>query len=273
MTLDGLLDDLDDLVDELLDVDYTRWKKEDPFIEYTERVLDGEVLKHDGDTLSFHTKSIHKSPIVDFYLPNGNKTSKELGDFLFIVESDYFMNPSERRVMLTQAKFSKKTRSWSIDLYQYFLISNLPSFTINRPGPQKSFDFGEMSDSSFANFVFAGHFDDPFYVTGDRMNDGISNFNYSSKNATFNRSNLKTKLEPIEYTRSILKRLIRGSFGVSQDSHPDLGNLVSLLENISAGKGSSGHCITPDGGIPNTDRESEFTIVYINVEKSGEHYY
>jgi hypothetical protein len=263
MSLSGLLDNLDSqYLDDLLDVDYTDFDKEDGFIEHTKQSLDGASVRHGGDSLHITTQSIHQSPKVEFTLPSGTKATKELGDFLFILDTNSLSTDSHR-AMLTQAKFSKSPPSWAIDLYQFHLISNLPEFEVVSPRTHRSFKFNGVSETSFSNFVFASWFDDPFYTTGERMRPGVTNFDYSTDNATFNRSNLTEPIWPIEYTRSILKRFIRGTFGVAFDDDPEIPNLVNHLRCIARGD----HSLQPDGGAPTSnDEPSGFVIIDITTE-------
>lgn len=266
MSVDGLLDKLDSqYINDYLDVNYDDFDNETDFIDYTRKFLDGANVIDSGDSLTITTESIHQSPVVRFPLPDGRDARKELADFLFLIDKG-----SRKRAMITQAKFAKSSPSWDIDLYQYYLISNLPQFTVSKPRTGRTFDFSELGETSFSNFVFAGWFDDPFYTTGQRIKKGVSNFDYSTDNATFNRSNLEDSIAPVEYTRSILKRFIRGTFGVPTSVDPELSNLIDHLEGIVAG--DIPDKTKTDGGSSELEGDSPgFVIIRINIDTPEEY--
>lgn len=268
MPLEDLLDDLDsEYLDDYLDVDYTQFDEEKGFIEYSEDELDGASVGGGAESIHITTESIHQSPIVLFKLPNGEFARKELADFLFVLNSN-FGSDITQRAMLSQAKFSRTSPSWDIDLYQYHLITELPEFIIVSPQTFQYFDLGSTTETSFSNFVFASQFDDPFYVTGERIEPGVTDFDYSNDSSSFNRSNLPKRIWPIEYSGSILKRFIRGTFGTPFDYNPEIPRLVNHLENIS------NNWYTPkfstDGGESQFDEPPGFLLVDITVELEDE---
>lgn len=267
MTLESLIDDLDsEYLDDYLDVDYTEFEGEEGFIEYTEEKLDGASVGGGGESIDISTDSIHSSPQVWYELPNGDSTRKELGDFLFVLNMNNGTTTT-RRAMLSQAKFSQSAPTWDIDLHQFHLISELPDFIVISPQTFRSFSLENVEETSFSNFVFASHFDDPFYVTGERIESGVTNFDYSSDDSTFNRSALSERIWPIEYSRSVFKRFIRGTFGTSFDYDPELPRLVNHLRAIADGWHFG--TFSTDGGELQDDVPPGFLIVNIDVEYEG----
>lgn len=106
--MEDLLDDLDsEYLDDYLDVDYTQFDEEKGFIEYTEDELDGASVGGGAESIHITTESIHQSPIVLFKLPNGEFARKELADFLFVLNSN-FGSDITQRAMLSQAKFPEQ---------------------------------------------------------------------------------------------------------------------------------------------------------------------
>lgn len=268
MTIQNLIDDFDsEYLEDYLDVDYSEFDDEVGFIEYTKDKLDGASVESSGGSIDISTDSVHKSPEVLYGLPNGSSTRKELGDFLFVLEVNSG-GITTRRAMLTQAKFSKSAPTWDIDLHQYHLISELPDFIVISPKTYQSFSLDGVEETSFANFVFASQFDDPFYVTGERIKSGVTNFDYNTADSTFNRSRLTDKIWPIEYSRSIFKRFFKGTFGTRYSRNSEISRLVHHLRAIA----NNWHIGTfsTDGGEIQDEIQPEFLIVNINIEYEGQ---
>lgn len=99
------------------------------------------------------------------------------------------------------------------------------------------------------------------------MEEAISNFDFSTVNATFNPDRYSSDSKPnrYEYSRSILQRLIPRTFWrkVTPRSEVDrlIGHLYGIVEDTYRSKGT----FRPDGGIDQTEDRSPFVIVEIDV--------
>ena len=270
MITDDLLDEYSSkCLDPYHDMDYSSLDDEEDFIEETVNGLSHPPIHSHTDMIETRTRSVHQSPKVTFEIPTGDTVERELADLLYLVTSDGPGRDETRRGMLTQAKFAKDPPSWDIDLYQHHLIEDFSDFVVTSPRTCEEFSFGAIP-SSFANFGLASRFRDPIYLTGSRMEEAISNFDYRTDSATFNPNRYRTKSPPTvyEYSQSILKRLIRGTYGTEITSGSEIDRLVDHLNDIVEGSYTTAPSPCTDGGVDEERQFNDppgFTIVNISI--------
>ena len=107
-----------------------------------------------------------------------------------------------------------------------------------------------LRHTSFANFVMASRFSDPFYLSSERMDDAVSNYNLATDNATFNpdRYHSDPKPTPYEYSKSILKRLVRRTYGQVVRAGTEIDRLIDQLYDIVDGSYTTKSKPRTDGG-------------------------
>lgn len=269
MITSGLLNKFDEeCLSKYHDFDPSILSDEEDFIEYTKEKLDCNPVDYNSQSIETTVKSIHQSPRVDFPLPTGRKVTRELADLLFVYEAN-FPSKTIERTMISQSKFANSPPSWNIDLYQYHLITSLPPFMVTRPRTCKLFNLG-VSERSFANFSMASNYKQPFYLRGERMEDGVSNSDYSTDSATFNPNRLSSddEIYPIEYSKSILKRFLRGTYGIPKTTSPEVERLVDhLIDIVEDNHTTQPAC--PDGGA-DAINEKDDGLIYIKVKATYE---
>lgn len=267
--MDHLMDEFSSkILDQYHDMDNESFDKEENFIEETVSRLQGQSINTHSGSVSTTTYSVHQSPKVEYRLQDGKTVTRELADILYLVDSTVPYKGQETRAMLSQAKFSKSPPSWNIDLYQYDLINRLPPFTVTSPRTYETFDIGSHSNTTLANFVMASRFSDPFYLSGKRMRGAVSNFNYATDSATYNPDRYHGEPKPTgyEYSTSILKRLVRRTYGQKLAGNPEIDRLVKHLRDIVINNYVS-KPIRADGGQDGLiDDSPGFALVEIEVK-------
>jgi len=270
MITDDLLNEYSSkCLDPYHNMDYSALADEEDFIQETVNGLTHPPIHTHTGMIETRTRSVHQSPKVTFEIPTGDTVQRELADLLYLVTSNGPRREETRRGMLTQAKFAKAPPSWNIDLYQYHLIKEFSDFVVTSPRTCEEFSF-ESIPNSFANFGLASRFRDPIYLTGSRMEEAVSNFDYRTDSATFNPDRYRTESPPTvyEYSQSILKRLIRGTYGTKITSGSEIDRLIDHLNNIVDGSYSTAPSPCTDGGFDEErqfDDSPGFTIVDITI--------
>lgn len=136
MPLDTLLERFftQELDPELDSINYGTHNREEDLIQELAS-LSFSPVRHAGARVTGETKKLHKSPNIDFTIPNGENVRKEIGDILFDVEALTPGREDRRRVFISQAKFDEDRRTWDVDQEQFFYIHNLPSSCFPRRLP------------------------------------------------------------------------------------------------------------------------------------------
>lgn len=264
-----LMDDFwEDILKEYHEMDNSSFDKEEDFIQETVNRFRGKSTHSAAGSVNTTARSVHQSPIVRYDLDNGKTVSRELADILYVVNSNYPSGSRETRAMLSQAKFAKSPPSWNIDLYQYDLIHRLPEFTVVSPRTYEDFEVSGLNQTSFANFVMASRFSDPFYLSSDRMDEAVSNYNLATDSATFNPDRYRSDPEPTpyEYSKSILKRLVRRTYGQSVRAGTEVDQLIDHLYDIVDGSYTTKSRPRTDGGSDENGDPTMFAIIEIDVE-------
>lgn len=257
-----------DILREYHEMDNSSFDKEEDFIKETVKRFHGKSTRSAAGSVNTTARSVHQSPLVRYDLNNGKTVTRELADILYVVDSNYSSGSQETRAMLSQAKFAKSSPSWNIDLYQYDLIHRLPEFTVTSPQTYEEFNLRGLNQTSFANFVMASQFSDPFYLTSNRMDEALSNHNLATDNATFNPNRYRSDSEPTpyEYSISILKRLVRRTYGQQVRTGTEMDRLIDHLYDIVEGNYTTKSNLRTDGGPNEIYDPTPFAIVEIDVE-------
>jgi hypothetical protein len=269
MSMDHLMDDFwENILKEYHEMDNSSFDKEEDFIQETVKRFRGKSTHSAAGSVTTTARSVHQSPRVRYDLDNGKTVTRELADILYVVNSNYPSGSHETRAMLSQAKFAKSPPSWDLDLYQYDLIHRLPEFTVVSPRTYEDFDLSSLNHTSFANFVMASRFSDPFYLSSERMDEAVSNYNLATDNATFNpdRYHSDPKPTPYEYSKSILKRLVRRTYGQRVRAGTEVDRLIDHLSDIVNGSYTTKSKPRTDGGSNEIDNLATFAIIEIDVE-------
>jgi len=114
----------------------------------------------------------------------------------------------------------------------------------------------------------ASRFSDPFYLSSERMDDAVSNYNLATDNATFNpdRYHSDPKPTPYEYSKSILKRLVRRTYGQCVRAGTEIDRLIDHLYDIVDWSYTTELRTRTDGGSDEINDPATFAIIEIDVE-------
>lgn len=258
---DPLQDSLYAHIEQIKNWDFRSFTEEVDFIDEAVDTLDGFDYDSGNQKAEVKAKKMHPSPKVDFAGPNWNSnrqaqnaadwienTTAELADIMIVVnlfESDQI---TERRVMLSQTKFSKEQSSdpweWKIKMHQYYLLDKLPIITFTEPSTGESFNLNP-ENKTFTSYSFASDFRFGFFNSTRQMQDYMK-----SKRGIKTTGYDPTPDVPhgFQVFRGILKRFILGMYGETFRQGEEIYKMIQhMYDEASFERSVTSNTLT-DGG-------------------------
>jgi hypothetical protein len=236
---DSLRKEIYDHIDQIEGWDHSHFGKEEDFIDEAVDTLDDFDEGIDGQSLQMKAKKMHPSPKVDFPGPSWDSSTQarkaatwienkqaELADILLIVNRFRGGTVEERRVSLSQTKFSKQSSSspmkWTVKMHQYHLLYEFPEIEFVEPSTGEKFDY-DPERKSFATYSFASDFDHGFFNTTEKMRDFMSSTE-GVKSTIYD----PTPDAPYGFQvfRGILKRALLGMYGEPFEAGDELSQMI-----------------------------------------------
>lgn len=206
-----------------------------------------------GGRIEVETYKIHKTPLIDYTLPNGVNVRKEIGDVLFDVEALLPMGEKRRRGFLAQAKFDTMGESWDVDTSQFRFIHHLPVFVFSRPKTAYSFnlepkyttsDDHRYTGNTFAVGLFGQNGRKPHFLRTERILKGIPHVegaldlryqrtaNDNPEQESFTRDEFGEPTQH-DYIDSVLEKFLRGQYGHFVATNSELERFMDHMEDIA----------------------------------------
>jgi hypothetical protein len=275
---DEVLDEYKEVLAVFANDTFVGFGDERDFIKQAIRVFDDEEREGQGQTIESVSKKMDRSPIVEYFsIPDWNKETAELADFLFLVYHFKAGQIVDRYTMLSQAKYSDEDTDpeWEVKKHQYHLLEYMPVFKLD--SPSRGWKHWISPDrNSCTNFVFAGECWSPFFQLTEKMKEEMGYSYYDTNDRTYS-----SESEPAVLNRMdvFLNRLIRGQLGESIDPDDDLYEFYErMFDASSAWPWSSSDNKITDGGAREApppepqytdDEEPGMAVIQIVVRDSN----
>ena len=274
---DQLRDDIYSHIDQIKRWDLSKFDEEEDFIDKTVDTLDGFYEGSTGQALEMKAKKMHPSPKVDFQGPDWNDTAQarraakwidqknaELADILVV--SNRFLGNTvvNRRVMLSQTKFSKKSSKnswkWKVKMHQYHLLHELPEIEFTEPPTGRRFNL-EPENKSFTTYSLASDFHHGFFNSTEKMRDFMTSTR-GIKTTTYD----PTPDAPYGFQvfYGMLKRFVLGMYGETFEVGDSVSGMIRhIYEHASFDRSVSSNMLS-DGGYPYYD-DPGLAIIQIDI--------
>jgi len=246
--------------------EFKNFKKEVPFIKKTIETLDDVYVSNRTYRIWSLAKKFHSSPIVDFELehcPDSHRASAELADLIFVVnyiDGNISRTVQERLTSISQSKKkvwddSPKGPIWEIKKHQFYLLDELPAFSVQLNAIDGDFNLTRKKQS-FTTYSLVGDEWLPFFHSTSKLRresdwsprEWNKDEIYNKDGRNYDRKGKKPG--GVSEMIGFLKMLIRGKRGQVFDSDDDVSRLYKrvLEESDSFDWSNTGNRPVTDGG-------------------------